>query len=128
MDYKSALFLLSLHDILRMDVMVWVVGIPLVIAAVFMIVYQIRKRREIQADLKQLAKVSRHTIEYELILKTMKLSIWRLDVASHKMTFESDYRDSDTVVFPPGTRVDELAKLVKSEDAEKVSKGIDDLV
>jgi signal transduction histidine kinase len=44
------------------------------------------------------------------------------------MTFESDYRDSDTVVFPPGTRVDELAKLVKSEDAEKVSKGIDDLV
>jgi signal transduction histidine kinase len=128
MDYISALFLLSLHDILRMDVMVWVVGIPLVIAAVFMIVYQIRKRREIQADLKQLAKVSRHTIEYALILKTMKLSIWRLDVASHKMTFESDYRDSDTVVFPPGTRVDELAKLVKSEDAEKVSKGIDDLV
>lgn len=124
----STLFFFSLHHLMRIDVMIWVVGVPVLVAGIVMVLYQRRKNREIDEDLKQLAKISRHTIEYDLILKTMKLGIWRMDVKSRKMTFESDYRDPDTVVFPPATSVDELAKLVKPEDAKTVSKGVDDLV
>ena len=116
----NILFLFDLGTVLRFDIMAWVVGVPVVIAAVVLLFVQRRQSRQLQEDLHQLSKIKRHTIEYELVLKTMKLSIWRMDVATKAITYESDYRDAiDTLAIPPGTEFSTLVQKFKLREMAK---------
>jgi signal transduction histidine kinase len=93
------------------------------------LVVQQRQSRRLQEDLKQLSKIKRHTIEYELVLKTMKLCVWRIDVPSKTVTFESDYRDSfDTVVIPPETGLDVLSETIAPAYVDNINKNMKDLL
>ncbi|MBQ5510708.1 MAG: hypothetical protein IIT94_06170, partial [Prevotella sp.] len=104
-------------------------GVPVVIVAVVLLVVQQRQSRRLQEDLKQLSKIKRHTIEYELVLKTMKLCVWRIDVPSKTVTFESDYRDSfDTVVIPPETGLDVLSETIAPAYVDNINKNMKDLL
>ena len=69
-------FLLFSH-ILRFDLLVWMVGIPVLIIAVISLIFQHRQYKRITAEQQQLLKVKRNAIEYDLVLKTMKLTVWR---------------------------------------------------
>ena len=121
----SELFLLDLGAFMRLDIMAWVLGVPVVIVAVVLLVVQQRQSRRLQEDLKQLSKIKRHTIEYELVLKTMKLCVWRIDVPSKTVTFESDYRDSfDTVVIPPETGLDVLSETIAPTYVDNINKNM----
>ena len=125
----SELFLLDLGTFMRLDIMVWVLGVPVVIVAVVLLVVQQRQSRRLQEDLKQLSKIKRHTIEYELVLKTMKLCVWRIDVPSKTVTYESDYRDSfDTVVIPPETGLDVLSETIAPAYVDNINKNMKDLL
>ena len=125
----SELFLLDLGTFMRLDIMAWVLGVPVVIVAVVLLVVQQRQSRRLQEDLKQLSKIKRHTIEYELVLKTMKLCVWRIDVPSKTVTFESDYRDSfDTVVIPPETGLDVLSETIAPAYVDNINKNMKDLL
>ena len=107
----------------------WVLGVPVVIVAVVLLVVQQRQSRRLQEDLKQLSKIKRHTIEYELVLKTMKLCVWRIDVPSKTVTYESDYRDSfDTVVIPPETGLDVLSETIAPAYVDNINKNMKDLL
>ena len=125
----SVLFLLDLGAFMRLDIMAWVLGVPVVIVAVVLLVVQQRQSRRLKEDLKQLSKIKRHTIEYELVLKTMKMCVWRIDVPSQTVTFESDYRDSfDTVVFPPETGLDVLGETIAPAYVDNINKNMKDLL
>lgn len=125
----SELFLLDLGAFMRLDIMAWVLGVPVVIVAVVLLVVQQRQSRRLKEDLKQLSKIKRHTIEYELVLKTMKMCVWRIDVPSQTVTFESDYRDSfDTVVFPPETGLDVLGETIAPAYVDNINKNMKDLL
>ena len=109
--------------------MAWVVGVPVVIAAVVLLFIQQRQSRRLQEDLRQLSKLKRHTIEYELVLKTMKLSIWRMDVATKAITYESDYRDAfDTVDIPSGTHFSALVDMIDPAYTDTMRKNMADLL
>ena len=86
--------LMSPHDWMRLDVMVWVLAIPVLIIAILFLIYQRREFVRLRRELGVLAKIQRHPIEYDLVLKAMKLSVWRIDVPTHTLVYESDYRDS----------------------------------
>lgn len=125
----NILFLLYLRPFMRLDIMAWVVGVPVVIAAVVLLFVQQRQSRRLQEDLRQLSKLKRHTIEYELVLKTMKLSIWRMDVATKAITYESDYRDAfDTVDIPPGTHFSALVDMIDPAYTDTMRKNMADLL
>ena len=125
----NILFLLYLRPFMRLDIMAWVVGVPVVIAAVVLLFIQQRQSRRLQEDLRQLSKLKRHTIEYELVLKTMKLSIWRMDVATKAITYESDYRDAfDTVDIPPGTHFSALVDMIDPAYTDTMRKNMADLL
>jgi signal transduction histidine kinase len=90
---------------------------------------QQRQSRQLQEDLHQLSKIKRHTIEYELVLKTMKLSIWRMDVPTKAITYESDYRDAfDMAEIPPGTSFPALVDMIDPAYVDTMSKNMNDLV
>ena len=76
-----------------------------------------------------MSKIKRHTIEYELVLKTMKLSIWRMDVPTKAITYESDYRDAfDMAEIPPGTSFPALVDMIDPAYVDTMRKNMNDLV
>lgn len=129
MAILTTLFLLDMEALMQFDILVWVVGAPLIAAAVALLFMQRSQTLQLKEELDQLAKLKRHTIEYELVLKTMKLSVWRLDVPTLTFHFESDYRDAaNSVIFPAGTSVDTLCESMVSAYVEPFRKSLDNLI
>ena len=69
------IFLVDVSSLMRIDVMIWVAGIPVVFFLLVILLYQVRQYRQLKVELVQLAAINRHSIEYELVLKAMKLSL-----------------------------------------------------
>lgn len=119
------ILLVDISTLTRIDIMVWVLGIPVVIAFIVALYLQIRQHSRLKAELAQLNKIKRYNIEYELVLKAMRLSIWHLDVADHKVTVENDYRDEMNNYVPRGeTTVDTLFDCLMPEDRERVREAM----
>lgn len=124
----STIFLFDLSAMLRFDILAWVIGIPFIALTLLLLILQQRQSRALEKDLEQLKKIKRHSIEYELVLKAMKLSIWRLDVPTQTVTFESDYRDAaDTVVFPQACSVENVFKMLLPAYADQLRKALEDV-
>ena len=112
----------------RPDFLPWIIGGPLVLAALVLLIYQLQQQRKLKSEVRLLDQVKRHSIEYDLVLKTMRLSVWRIDVPTMTISLESDYRDSgDSVVPPPGACMDFLYDLMLPEYADKVRQEMENL-
>ena len=127
MTYNVILF--SLRNMLRLDIMIWIAGIPLLVFAVMWLYYQLRLRKELQKELSLLSKVQRHSVEYDLVLKVMKMAIYRIDVQAQTITFESDFRDVvGCFHFSPNTPLEEFYELMLPESSAKIQRALRDLM
>ena len=126
MAYNVILF--ALRDLWRLDILIWIAGIPLLLCAVMWLVYQVRQGRQLRGELSLLSKMQRHSVEYDLVMKVMKLAIWRLDVQNNTITFETDFRDIvGTAHFPPNTPMEEFLDLVLPEYRNQIQRALRDL-
>lgn len=109
--------------------MVWIVGIFILCIAIIAVILQYRQHKRLDAELKNLSKVKRNTIEYDLVLKAMKLTVWRIDVPTRTITYESDYRDqAGTATLPPGTDVEMFCNTLTPESKARIAASMNDLV
>lgn len=123
------IYLFSLHEMMRADLMVWIVGIFILGIAIITLFLQYRQHKRLDAELKNLSKVKRNTIEYDLVLKAMKLTVWRIDVPTRTITYESDYRDqAGTATLPPGTDVEMFCNTLTPESKARIAASMNDLV
>lgn len=123
------IYLFSLHELMRADLMVWIVGISILFVAIIAVFLQYRQHKRLDAELKNLSKVKRNTIEYDLVLKAMKLTVWRIDVPTRTITYESDYRDqAGTATLPPGTDVEMFCNTLTPESKARIAASMNDLV
>ena len=123
------IYLFSLHEMMRADLMVWIVGISILFVAIIAVFLQYRQHKRLDAELKNLSKVKRNTIEYDLVLKAMKLTVWRIDVPTRTITYESDYRDqAGTATLPPGTDVEMFCNTLTPESKARIAASMNDLV
>lgn len=123
------LLLFTLSSLLRLDILIWVAGVPLLLIGLLLLVIQQRQARQLDVDLEQMKKMKRHSIEYDLVLKAMKLCVWHLDVQSHLVTLETDYRDKPNSLCPqPDTKLEDVCALMSPDDAGKIAKGMEDLM
>ena len=128
MAVTCMIVLFSLHSLMRMDILVWIVGLPVLLAAIILLYYQYRQSRILKSEMGLFSKMKIHSVEYDLVLKAMKLAIWHLDIPARAFTLETDYRDaSDTNDFPPGISIDDVYQRILPEDADKIKKGIAEL-
>ena len=128
MAVTCMIVLFSLHSLMRMDILVWIVGLPVLLAAIILLYYQYRQSRTLKSEMGLFSKMKIHSVEYDLVLKAMKLAIWHLDIPTRAFTLETDYRDaSDTNDFPPGISIDDVYQRILPEDADKIKKGIAEL-
>ncbi|MBO5579086.1 MAG: hypothetical protein J5952_01510 [Prevotella sp.] len=114
---------------MRIDVMIWVAGIPVVFFLLVILLYQVRQYRQLKVELVQLAAINRHSIEYELVLKAMKLSTWRIDVAEGVVSYESDYRSKTNSFVPQsGATIDGMYDLIHIDDRDTVREALTGLM
>ena len=115
------LFLVSLLSDFGTEVLIWCVGVLLFLGMVVLFIYQRRQGRELESELEQLGKVKKHNIEYELVLKAMRLCTWHIDVAERTITYDNDYRErNDSFVPVPGTSLDDLVAVMVGDECRGI--------
>ena len=109
MNIMSA-FLLYSHSINLSSLMVyllWGGGLLLLLFLIVLIFVQRRTGIRIRNELSELAKMRRGNIEYEFILKAMKLATWHIDPLKRSITIDNDFRENqDNYLPPPETNLD----------------------
>ena len=107
MNAIGILPLMAVADWMQLDILFWLIALPLVVLLLVVLIWQQRQYRTLQADRKILDTVKHRTIEYDLVLKAMKLAVWHIDVQERTITYDSDYRDAlDSPTVPPGSDVE----------------------
>lgn len=129
MNTVELLFLLTLADLMQLDILFWVLSLVLVALLTLHLLWQRRQHKNLVAELAMLETVERRTIEYDLVLKAMKLAIWHIDVKKRTITYDSDYRDVlDIPTIPPGADVELFCNILVAEDKERIKARMKDLM
>ena len=129
MTVTAVIQFLAVNSLFQLDILAWIVGIPMLIALCVYLVRQAVRSRRLKAELNQLDQVKTLSVEYELVLKAMHLCVWRIDVDSHVVSFDSDYRDYGDIVFlPSGGKVEDIIRHILPEYQEDFRKGMDDVM
>lgn len=122
-------FLFALRDLWRLDIMVWITGVPLLACAVILLFFQMRKRQVYSKSLSLLSGMQRHPVEYDLVLKVMKMAIWRIDVQAQTITFESDFRDVvGSFHFSPNTPLEQFYELMQPQSRSLIQHALVELM
>lgn len=130
------LLLVTFSNLFQIDILFWLIALPVVVVLVCCLIWQRYQHQMLESEMSMLNAVQRRTIEYDLVLKAMKLAIWHIDIQERTITYDSDYRDAlDIPTVPPGSDVelfcDNLLPEYKKRMAESMmalAEGRTDLV
>jgi len=113
---------------LFLDILVWVLLIGTLLLLAVLLYMQYKQSKVLKFELSQLDKVKSHNVEYDFILKAMRLAVWHLDAKNRTMTFEKDYRvNSAGFTPPPDTSFDELVMHYHEDDRQRMSEAMTDI-
>ena len=106
----------------------WIGGGILFLLLCYGIYYQWRAGKKLRLELIEIEKVRQNNIEYDFILKAMKIAVWRYDPRSKAFVFESDYREGKDNYTPSTdeTFLDTLDPIAPT-DAERVKQAFGDI-
>ena len=124
----TTIFLYANQQSPLVAVVLWVAILAALVCSVILIIWQQRKGKELEYELSQLGKIKKRNVEYEFVLKSMRLSTWHIDVGTRQIVFDNDFRDkNDTYVPPEGGTTADLAMTLPEQDRIQLAKTIDDL-
>lgn len=107
---------------------IWGVGGVAAILLFVLVFIQRRTGKRLKGELAELAKIRQGNVEYEFILKAMKLSTWQMDPRRRMITFSNDFRgEQDEHMIPPDSSIDSLVDCLASSDAQRVRTAMDNL-
>ena len=107
---------------------IWGLGGVAAILLFALIFIQRRTGKRLKGELAELAKIRQGNVEYEFILKAMKLSTWQMDPRRRLISFTNDFRSEQSEhVVPPDTSLDDLVNYLAASDAQRVWTALDDL-
>ena len=123
------LVLYAYSDNERLIPILW--GVSLLIAV--LLIYGIFRQRSTSAklnkELQELEKTRQNNVEYEFILKAMKIAVWRMDPKMRLATYESDYRDGkDSFTSAPDTPIDAMWEYLDPSDVQRVRVALEDIL
>ncbi|MBQ8989328.1 MAG: hypothetical protein IJ067_06535 [Prevotella sp.] len=107
---------------------IWGLGAVLFIGLLVSIFLQRRTSLKLKDELAELSKLKEGNVEYEFILKAMKLSTWHLNPKTRAITMDNDFRESQDNYMPsPESPVALLTEMLAKSDAQRVLTAIDDI-
>lgn len=90
---------------------------------------QRRIGKRLKAELEELDKIRKGNVEYDFILKAMKIAVWRYDVENHRIAFEKDYRDGRNNYVPAlNETFQETLAVVAPADLDHVNRAFTDII
>ena len=121
--------LIVLSDLLRTDILFWLITLPIVAVLVCFLLWQYRQHQGLVSDMSVLNTVQHRNIEYDLVLKAMKLAVWHIDVQERTITYDADYRDAlDVASIPPGSDVEMFCDNLLPVYKERIRTSMIDLL
>ena len=101
------------------------------VVLVLLLIFAFTQRRTgkiLKKELEELDKVRQNNIEYEFILKAMKIAVWRMDPKRRLVTYDADFRDGkDSFVSSPDTPIDVMWELLEPSDCQRVMAALQDI-
>lgn len=129
MNAIESLPLIALADLMQIDILFWLIALLVVLLLLMYLIWQQQQYKILGSELTMLNGVKRRTIEYDLVLKAMKLAVWHIDVQERTITYDSDYRDAlDIPSVPPGSDVEIFCENLLPEDKKRIAERMKDLV
>ena len=71
----------------------WGIGLLILVFLIVSVYMQRRTGKRLKGELDELDKIRRGNVEYDFILKAMKIAVWHYDSETQTFIFEKDYRD-----------------------------------
>lgn len=122
----TSLFLYASQHSELTDYIIWTVLLLILLIFVVFIFWQRKAGRELSYELKLLEKVKKSNIEYEFVLKAMKLSTWHIDPETMNVTYDNDFREKGDLWRPEedGSGLKASATLLYEQDGERVFEAL----
>ena len=114
----------SAHSVM----LIWIGGGLLFLLLCYGIFRQWRTGKRLRKELIEIEKIRQNNIEYDFVLKAMKIAVWRYDSSTKAFIYENDYRDGRDN-YAPGVNESFVATLsaIAPADVERVSRAFEDL-
>ncbi len=123
------LFLYATQHSESSDYLVWTLLIFILLVFVFFIYWQYRESRVLSYELSLLESVRKSNVEYEFVLKAMKLSTWHIDPATMNVTYDNDFREKGDLWTPDtsGANLNKEVTQLHEKDLERVYQSLQDI-
>ena len=106
----------------------WAIGVALFLFMFISIFVQRRAGVRLKNELEELEKVKQNNVEYEFVLKAMRLCTWHIDVPSQMLTIDADYRDDKgDLVSLAQIPLSAVTDAVEKSDRERVRLAVDNI-
>lgn len=123
------LLLYAYSDNERLIPILWGVSLLIAVLLIYGIFRQRRTSAKLNKELQELEKTRQNNIEYEFILKAMKIAVWRMDPKMRLATYESDYRDGKgSFTSAPDTPIDAMWEYLDPSDVQRVRVALEDIL
>lgn len=107
--------------------LMWAIGILLLIILFVFVVLQYRWNRRLKNELAELENLRQGNVEYEFVLKAMKLCTWHIDPRVRTITIENDFREGLNNMVEPSSSIDLLTDMLEKTDSQRVQAALDDI-
>ena len=122
------LLLYAYSDSTLIFVLQWGIGLLILVFLIVSVYMQRRTGKRLKGELEELDKIRRGNVEYDFILKAMKIAVWHYDSETQSFIFEKDYRDGINNHVPSADESfqDTLVALAPA-DVDRVNNAFTDM-
>jgi len=108
--------------------LIWIGGGILFLFFCIQIYRQWKTGKILQEELTEIDAIRQNNIEYDFILKAMKIAVWRYDARTKSFVFESDYRDGKNNYTPSvNDPFMETLLVLDPADVDRVNQAFNDI-
>lgn len=108
--------------------LIWIGGGVLFLLFCYGIYRQWKIGKNLKQELIEIDKVRQNNIEYDFVLKAMKIAVWRYDPRTKTFAYESDYREGRNTYAPnPNDTFADMLSYISPADADHVNQAFADI-
>lgn len=108
---------------------IWIVGGLVMLFLVFNIFRLWKKGKTLRQELEEIDRIKHNNVEYEFVLKAMKIAIWRWDSKSNTFSYENDFREGISSYVPDDDETyQQTLTCIAPADVDHVNQAFSDIV
>ena len=108
---------------------IWIAGGLVMLFLVFNIFHLWKKGKTLRQELEEIDRIKHNNVEYEFVLKAMKIAIWRWDSKSNTFSYENDFREGISSYVPDDDETyQQTLTCIAPADVDHVNQAFSDIV